>query len=74
MDNINIFTLGFILTLIGLGIIIASFLLYIKKTKPKINGGGVIFIGPIPLVFTTNKVIGKTLILITLLIILVMIF
>ncbi len=71
--NIKIFDLGFILTLTGLGVIIISFLLAVMKGKTKVSGGGVILIGPIPIVFTTSKNMEKVLILIVVLIILIMI-
>jgi uncharacterized membrane protein len=71
--NIKIFELGFILTLIGLGVIIASFLLAVIKGKAKVNGGCIVLIGPIPLIFIANKKASTTLILISLIILLVVV-
>jgi|GEM_PF-2643182 uncharacterized membrane protein len=66
MMDIKIFELGLILILIGLSIAITGFILAIKRFKGKINGGGIILIGPIPLIFSggNSKHAWKILILI----------
>ena len=55
MMDIKIFELGLILILIGLSIVITGFILAIKGFKGKINGGGIILIGPIPLIFSSGS-------------------
>jgi uncharacterized membrane protein len=63
--NVKIFELGVILILAGF-IIIAGIVLAIlnaKQFKTKVNGGCVILLGPIPLIFSFNKGLRKTLIL-----------
>lgn len=51
--------IGIILVIIGIFIIIIgsalSLMKYSDSNESRIEGGGVIFIGPIPIVFGTNK-------------------
>jgi uncharacterized protein (TIGR00304 family) len=63
---------GFILILLGIIIVVVAFLLIILKNrngKSKIKGGGVILLGPIPIIFGTDKEAVKTIILLSILLI-----
>jgi len=59
--NMQLADIGFMLILAGIVIVIIGFLLIFRgepnKTdvKKKVDAGGVIFIGPIPIVFGTSK-------------------
>jgi len=62
--NNRIFELSIILIFAGLSIIIIGLILAAIRFKAKINGGGIILIGPIPLIFGFNKGLKGALILI----------
>ncbi|MBS7655348.1 DUF131 domain-containing protein [Candidatus Bathyarchaeota archaeon] len=62
--NAKIFELSIILIFTGLSIILIGLILAATRFKAKINGGGIIFIGPIPLIFGLNKGLKGVLILI----------
>ena len=64
----SLYALGFALIFIGILIIaIAIILLSISGTKKgKVRGGGVIMIGPVPIIFGTDKSSPKTVILLSL--------
>jgi len=48
--------IGFLLIFIGIILIVASMIYEgFKRRNIKIEGGGVVFIGPIPIVFGTNE-------------------
>ena len=51
------FEIGFGLTVIGLLVAFAAFILMImagKKSNSQVRGGGILFIGPIPIIFGTD--------------------
>ncbi len=54
----KLITLGFLLVLIGILVILAGMIIMIYQTleKPEtsVRGGGVIMIGPIPIIFGTD--------------------
>jgi len=48
--------IGFLLIFVGMLLIIASIIYEgVKRRDVKVEGGGVVFIGPIPIVFGTNE-------------------
>ena len=64
----SLYALGFALIFIGILVIVfAIILLSISGTKKaKVKGGGVIMIGPVPIIFGTDKSSLKTVILLSL--------
>ncbi|MEM2896620.1 MAG: DUF131 domain-containing protein [Candidatus Bathyarchaeia archaeon] len=76
--NETLFNIGFILVLTGFAItFLATIMLMLKgkTSKASIKGGGAILIGPIPIVFGTDKEMIKiALILLIILIILIFAF
>jgi uncharacterized protein (TIGR00304 family) len=68
MDSAALYALGIVLVLVGVMIIIvAVVLLSISGAKKgKIKGGGAIIIGPIPIIFGTDKKSLKTVLLLSL--------
>ena len=72
-----LFTVGFILILVGfVTIFVAALLLFFKtlREKGRVRGGGVVMIGPFPIVFGTDKESVRMLLLLsTALIVLVLI-
>ena len=76
MEPINLFTYaGLALIFLGIAIIIVAFILFAfrgaEKTE-KVRGGGIILIGPFPIIFGTDRESLKILILLTLVLIAVM--
>jgi uncharacterized protein (TIGR00304 family) len=64
MDANTLFSLGIALILVGVFIAIAAFLLLLlSNIKGKVKGGGAIIIGPVPIIFGTNKESLKTVLL-----------
>lgn len=58
MDTETVYTIGFLLILVGIVIAIIAFVLIFAsglRRKGKIRGGGVIIIGPVPIIFGTDK-------------------
>ena len=68
VDSAVLYTLGLVLVFVGVAlIIIAVVLLSVSGArKGKVKGGGVILIGPIPIVFGTDKKSLKTVLLLSL--------
>lgn len=69
MDLQTLFSIGITLIFIGiLVILVAIMLLFLSTAKKegKIKGGGAIIIGPIPIIFGTNKESIKTILLLAL--------
>lgn len=64
--NIDPLIIGFILIFVGIAIIFISIIYLMYKSfraeSGKVEGGGVIIIGPIPIVFGTSEKITKLLI------------
>jgi uncharacterized protein (TIGR00304 family) len=60
------FELGFGLTVIGLLLAFAAIILMIvsgNKSHSRVRGGGILFIGPIPIIFGTDRESVKVIIL-----------
>ncbi len=57
MDAAVFFSLGFVLMLAGIIVIVASIILASKGSakKGRVRGAGIIMIGPIPIIFGTDK-------------------
>jgi len=68
VDAAVLYTLGLVLVFVGVAIIIiAAILLSVSGArKGKVKGGGAILIGPIPIVFGTDKKSLKTVLLLSL--------
>ena len=82
--TIDLTTLGIIIIFLGLGVIILSSLIGAaplereedndddgEQRKPKLKGGGVIFIGPIPIIFGSDAKWAAIAIILAILLILV---
>lgn len=67
--------LGILLIFIGFFIAMLSVILSLKESvkESKVEGGGVLLIGPVPIVFGTNKEIVKIILLVLLVILLALI-
>ena len=66
--EINLFNIGFLLFLIGFIIVFIAIVLFIFesfKISKKVKGGGILFIGPIPIGFATDKETLKWLIVLS---------
>jgi uncharacterized protein (TIGR00304 family) len=68
VDSAVLYTLGLVLVFVGVAlIIIAVVLLSVSGArKGKVKGGGVILIGPVPIIFGTDKKSLKTVLLLSL--------
>jgi uncharacterized protein (TIGR00304 family) len=68
VDAAVLCTLGLVLVFVGVAVIIIAvvFLAVSGARKGKVKGGGVILIGPIPIVFGTEKKSLKTVLLLSL--------
>jgi uncharacterized protein (TIGR00304 family) len=68
VDSAVLYTLGLVLVFVGVAlIIIAVVLLSVSGArKGKVKGGGAILIGPVPIIFGTDKKSLKTVLLLSL--------
>ena len=68
LDSATLYALGIVLVFVGvLIIIIAVVLLFVPGArKGKVKGGGAIIIGPVPIIFGTDKKSLKTVLLLSL--------
>jgi uncharacterized protein (TIGR00304 family) len=68
IDSAALYALGIVLVFVGvLIIIVAVILLSISDAKKgKVKGGGAIIIGPVPIIFGTDKKSLKTILLLSL--------
>jgi uncharacterized protein (TIGR00304 family) len=68
IDSAALYTLGIALIFVGvLIIVIAVILLSVSGSgKGKVKGGGVVMIGPVPIIFGTDKKSLKTVLLLSL--------
>ncbi len=57
MDLAGLFALGAVLVIVGVVIIVTAIILASRggKQKGKVRGAGVVMIGPIPIIFGTDK-------------------
>jgi uncharacterized protein (TIGR00304 family) len=70
----TLFSIGFILILIGFAIAFLAMILMIfkgKASKASIKGGGAILIGPIPIVFGTDREMLKVAIIVLIILIII---
>ena len=68
MNGQLLWTVGFILILAGFVVVfVAALLLFFRalRGKGRVRGGGVVMIGPFPIVFGTDKESVKTLLLLS---------
>jgi uncharacterized protein (TIGR00304 family) len=68
IDSAALYAFGIALVLVGvLVIVVAVILLFISGAKKgKVKGGGAIIIGPVPIIFGTDKKSLKTILLLSL--------
>jgi len=68
MDLEVLYALGAVLIFVGVAIIVLSvlFLSVSSAKKGRVSGGGVIIIGPVPIIFGTDKKSLKTVLLLSL--------
>ncbi len=62
MDSAVFYSLGFLLIVAGIIVIVAAIILASKGSakKGRVRGAGIIMIGPIPIIFGTDKKSVKT--------------
>jgi len=62
VDSAVFYSLGFLLILTGIIVIVAAIILASKSSakKGRVRGAGIIMIGPIPIIFGTDKKSVKT--------------
>jgi uncharacterized protein (TIGR00304 family) len=66
MDVQTLYSFGTILSLVGVLVIIAAFILLERGKKTgRVKGGGAIIIGPVPIVFGTDKESLRTVLLLS---------
>jgi len=68
MSGLLLFAVGFILILVGSVILlVAAFLLVLRalREKGRVRGGGLVMIGPFPVIFGTDKESVKVLLLLS---------
>ncbi len=51
---VDLVTAGLVLVLLGLGVVVISLLSEAKKSGAEVKGGGVVMIGPIPIIFGSD--------------------
>lgn len=68
IDAGTLYALGIALILIGVLIIVLAVLLFslLSAKKGKVKGGGAVIIGPVPIIFGTDKKSLKTVLLLSL--------
>ncbi|MGB9841215.1 MAG: TIGR00304 family membrane protein [Candidatus Bathyarchaeales archaeon] len=68
VDAPALYALGIVLVFVGILIVVVTlFLLSVSSAKRrKINGGGAVIIGPVPIIFGTDKRSLKTVLLLSL--------
>jgi len=70
MEDSALFEIGLILVFVGFILaFISAFVLMLRGTSPgsKIRGGGIVMLGPFPIIFGTDRGSVKTLILLSIL-------
>ena len=77
MESTNLFTyIGLALIFVGIAVIMAAFILFMLRgigKAEKVRGGGVIFVGPFPIIFGTNKEFLRILVLLAIVLAVIMI-
>lgn len=61
----DLLSIGFILVFAGFAVLIIGGILMALRNSGEIEGGGVIFIGPIPIVWGSSREITKSLLIVT---------
>ena len=51
---VNVVQVGLLLVIAGFGIVVASMLTHRSKEGGRVQGGGVIMVGPIPIIFGSD--------------------
>ncbi len=51
---VDAITAGLVLVLLGMGVIVVAMLSQARKGGTKVSGGGVVLIGPIPIIFGSD--------------------
>ncbi|MBI5253342.1 MAG: DUF131 domain-containing protein [Euryarchaeota archaeon] len=74
MKGIDIVSLGILLVFAGILLVAAGMLSQIKSKEAEVRGGGVILIGPFPIVFGSDAEAAKTVLILTILLILIVFF
>lgn len=75
MKGIDIVSLGVILVFIGIALMAIGMIFQAVKSKEaEVRGGGVILIGPFPIVFGSDAEAVKTVVILTILLILIVFF
>jgi len=70
----EIISLGFLLIFTGIILIMLGAIMSIPKGEAEVKGGGVVLIGPFPIIFGTDSESIKSLIVMTLILILMVYF
>ncbi len=68
MDPQILYVLGFFMIFVGIVIIVVAFLLILAsgiRHKGRITGGGVIIVGPVPIIFGTDKESARKILLLS---------
>jgi uncharacterized protein (TIGR00304 family) len=63
-----LFSIGLLLVILGFAVSILAILMAVfssSKTGGRVRGGGVVMIGPIPIIFGTDKRLARVLVLLT---------
>jgi len=61
----ELLSIGFILVFVGFVVLIIGGILMALRSGGEVEGGGVIFIGPIPIVWGSSREITKSLLIVT---------
>jgi uncharacterized protein (TIGR00304 family) len=74
VDLAAFYTLGFVLIVVGIVFVIVTILLASTRSggKAKVKGAGVIMVGPVPIIFGTDKKSVKAILALTIALIVVM--
>lgn len=71
MKSYELIPLGFVLVMAGVFLIIAGMLSQAKASDASVKGGGIIMIGPLPIIFGTDAQSVKIVIALAILLILI---
>lgn len=69
---IDLITAGFLLVFAGLGVMVVSLLLEGGSTRGSIKGGGVVMVGPIPIIFGSDEKWGSIAIVLAMVLVVLM--
>lgn len=78
MSDQLLWSLGFTLIVAGITVVLIAVALFFRKgaksSKEKVKGGGIIFIGPIPIIFGTDKETIKIILILFIVLMILMLF